>query len=306
MRQGDDAPLDLGVVGTADEPATDEPGEPPPGSGRWRWAVPAATFAVGGALGLVVADTRDDAAGYADVRLVSGAIHGLSDRHDEDSPGRIELSILNLGEHEVEILGLEPAGMTVHPDTEPADPVAAPPGEWVTALQDGLVADCDAQAGDGLRIRVRDVGGTVRVVEADGLPDVSGVGGVWQHACRPPDLLFPAIAATVTASDAGSVTTEVRLSNPSTEPLEVIELASEAPGLAATVADLPFVLSPDESLGVPMTWTVTDCRLARQWHDPQFVYAFAGNQPSRGNHPVDAAAQAALVLLVDRVCGDTP
>ena len=309
MKQGEEAPLDLGVVGAVDQP---EPAEPDPGprqpAGRWRWVVVALAFVTGGVLGLVVADSRDDAAGYADVRLVSGSVTNVSERADDESPGRLQLSVLNIGEHEVEILGLEPYGTAVVPGEEAAAPVQAPPGEWVTASQDGLVFDCEAEVDDvdGLRIRVRDAGGTERVVEADGMPEYGGVSDAWRYTCQPAELLFPEIAATVTGSDAESVTIEVRLSNPGTVPMEVSALETDTPGLAAAGPELPFELPPDESVTMPLTWTVTDCRLARQWPDPEIVYAYSGQQTSRDYHSMDAAAQAALVLLTDRVCPSVP
>ena len=70
MRQPDEAPLDLDA-----EPARDEPRRAVP---PWLWVLVAAAFVAGGALGLVVADTRDDAAGLSDVRLVSGLVQGSS------------------------------------------------------------------------------------------------------------------------------------------------------------------------------------------------------------------------------------
>lgn len=135
MSQGTEGPLDLGVVGATQGEPDDEPRRAH--SGRWVWTAVAAAFVAGGGLGLIVADARDDAAAYADVRLVSGAILSLTERADDDSPGRIEVSVLNLGEHEVEILGLEPEGVAVRPGEEAAEPVPAPPGEWVTASQSG-------------------------------------------------------------------------------------------------------------------------------------------------------------------------
>ncbi len=306
MRQGDEAPLDLGVMGRADEPQEAEPERGPrQSSNRWRWAGVAPAFVAGGVLGAVIADTRDDAAAYADVRLVSGMVTNVSERADEESPGRIELSVLNLGEHEVEILGLEPHGAAVQPGEEALVPVPAPPGEWVTARQNGLIFDCEADSGDGLRIRVRDAGGTERVVEADGMPQFGGIADAWRYTCEP-ELMFPEIAATVTAGAAESVTIEVRLSNPGTRPLVVSALETDTPGLAAAGSEVPFELPPNESLTVPLTWTITDCRLARQWPDPEIVYAYSGEQTSRDYHAMDAAAQAALVLLTDRVCPSTP
>ncbi|SDU71042.1 hypothetical protein [Jiangella alkaliphila] len=300
-------PLDLGVVG-GPESAAEPPERPRQSSNRWRWAGVALAFVAGGVLGLVVADTRDDAAGYADVRLVSGSVTNVTERADEESPGRLQLSVLNIGDHEVEILGLEPYGTTVVPGEEAAEPLAAPPGEWVTASQGGLVFDCEAEVGDvdGLRIRVRDAGGTERVVEADGMPEYGGVSDAWRYTCQPAELLFPEIAATVTGSAAESVTIEVRLSNPGTVPMEVSALETDTPGLAAAGPELPFELPPDESVTMPLTWTVTDCRLARQWPDPEIVYAHSGQQTSRDYHSMDAAAQAALVLLTDRVCPSAP
>ncbi|SDU71034.1 hypothetical protein [Jiangella alkaliphila] len=308
MRHGDEAPLDLGVVGAVDQL---EPAEAPSreGSGRWRWAFLALAFVAGGVLGLVVADSRDDAAAYADVRLVSGMVMSSYGQADEVLPSQIEVTVLNLGEHEVEILGLQPHGTTVEPGAEEEEPLTAPPGEWVTARQDGLIVDCDAEvdAEDGVQIRVRDAGGTERVVEADGMPEYGGVSDALRYGCESAAEIYPDIGAMVTASDAESITIDVRLSNPGTEPMEVSALETDTPGVAAAAgADLPFELPPGESVGVPLTWTVTDCRLARTWPDPQVVYRVGRYDASLGTYPLDAPAQAALVLLTDRVCGDAP
>ncbi|WP_116950826.1 hypothetical protein [Jiangella endophytica] len=300
MTQGDE-PLDLGVVGIDDDPAPDEP---PRGPGRWRWTiVPLATFAAGGVLGLVVADTRGEAAEYADVRLVGGAVQSVSGWSEPDAPGRIELDLFNIGEHEVEILGLEPAGMTLDPGVEPAEPVPAPPGAWVTAGQDGLVVDCEAPVGDGVLVRVRDAGGTERLVEPDLRPGSGGLQVAWLTACGPPHAMFPAPVSTVTATDAESVSTDVRLANTGTETMEVVELAALTPGLDITGPEVPFDVPAGESVTVPVTWTVANCSLALLWPEPRLLYAIAGEESSRGEYPVEGPVQAELVLLVDRVCG---
>lgn len=300
MRHEDEAPLDLGVLGAE----TGEPPEPRPERARRWWWVVAAAFVAGGAVGLVVAESRDDAAAYADVRLVSGAVRGLSDHADETVPGFVELTLLNIGEHEIEILGLEPAGMAVVADDEPGEPVPAPPGEWVTARQDGLIADCAGiEPGDGLRVRVRDAGGTERVVEADGLPDFGGVGGLWSYVCRPPDLVFPVAGPTIVTRAPDSLTMEVRVSNSGTEPLTVSVFEPDTAGLAAAGPELPFEVPVGESIPVPLTWTVTDCRLATGWPEAQISYAAGDDEHSRGHYMLQGEARAELVLLVDRVCG---
>ncbi|PZF82636.1 hypothetical protein [Jiangella anatolica] len=302
-----DTPLDLGVVGAPpDEP--DE--EPPRGRGGWRvWTAIAAAFVLGGGLGLFVADAREDAASYSDVRLVSGALQAIPDRADEESPGRIQLSLLNLGEHEVEILGLELPGMTVRPDDEPSAPVAAPPGEWVSAGQDGLIADCaGTDPGDDapVRVRVRDAGGTERLVEVGALPDFGGALEVWGYVCRGPELVFPG-GATVRVNDDGSVTTTLQVANSGSEPMEISRFQTLAPGLSTTGPEVPFELPPNEALDVPVTWTVTDCRLALQWVAPEIEYSIgSGTTSMPGWHPLTGAAQAELILMVDRVCGDGP
>ncbi|WP_116950827.1 hypothetical protein [Jiangella endophytica] len=307
MTDGDE-PLDLGVVrgGQDREPPADpgdRPGRPGKRSALRRWAAVAAAFVVGGVLGLVVADARDDAAGYADVRLVGGAIQGMSDHADETAPGFLEISLLNLGEHEVEILGLEPHGMTVAAADEPAEPLRAPPGEWVTARQDRLIADCAGPSRDGLRVRVRDAGGTQRVVEADTLPEFGGVAGLVDYVCRPVDLVFPAIGATIVSRESGSVTMELRVANDGTGPLPVSAFEPDTPGMVATGPEVPFEVPAAGSISVPLTWTVTDCRLATGWPGVQIAYTVGADGQSRGHYQLDGTARAELVLLVDRVCG---
>ncbi|WP_053202274.1 hypothetical protein [Jiangella muralis] len=200
MRQGDDGPLDLGVVGATPDEPDDEPRRGH--SGRQVWAAVAAAFVIGGGLGLFVADAREEAAAYTEVRLVSGALQAIPDRADEASPGRIELSLLNLGEHAVEILGLELPGMTVRPDEEPAGPVAAPPGEWVSVSQGGLIADCAGTdpGGAPVRVRVRDAGGTERLAEMGALPDFGGALEVWGYVCRGPELVVPSTGSGATSA----------------------------------------------------------------------------------------------------------
>lgn len=304
-------PLDLGVMGRPEQPPEPEPSpEPSPDrrAGRWRWAALVLAFVVGGGLGLVVADAREDAASYADVRLVSGALQGIPDRADEESPGRIELSLLNLGDREVEILGLELPGMSVRPDEEPAEPVAAPPGEWVTVSQDGLIADCtgtDPGGGGPVQVRVRDAGGTERSVDAGALPDFGGALEVWGYICRAPELVFPSIGVAVQVNDDGSLTTTLQVSNIGSDPMEVSRFQTLAPGLITTGPEVPFELAPGESLDVPVTWTVGDCRLARQWVAPEIEYAIgSGATSTPGWYSLTGAAQAELVLMTDRVCGD--
>lgn len=306
MEHGDQGPLDLGVVGeTPDEPDDEPRGGP---SGRRVWTAVAAAFVVGAGLGLFVADARDDAASYSDVRLASGALQALPDRANEESPGRIELSLLNLGEHEVEILGMELPGMSVRADEERAEPVTASPGEWVTASQGGLIADCaGADPGDDapVRVHVRDAGGTERLVDVGALPDFGGALEVWGHLCRGPELVFPLMDAVVQVNDDGSVTTTLRVSNDGSEPLEVSRFQTLAPGLVAAGPEPPFEVPPDESLDVPVTWTVGDCRQALTWEAPEIEYSTgSGATSAPGWYPLTGAAQAELVLMVDRVCGD--
>ena len=293
----DDEPFDLGATA---EPL-DEPSER---GGLRRWIALAAALLVGVVLGLVVADTRDDAAGYADVRLVSGTIQSVTDHASETAPGTIELSLLNLGDHEIEILGLEPAGMTVAPDEGPGEPVVAPPGEWVTVAQGGLIADCsDTDPDGGPRVRVRDGGGTERVVEASGLPEFGGVSVGWHGSCRPPDLVFPLVDASEMTHGADSLTMELLVSTSGTEPLPVVRFESNTPGLVVTAPDVPFDVSPDAATPVPLRWTVTDCAAALQWVDVVLNYAVGEDGALlEGFHQVSGRARAELVLLVDRVC----
>ncbi|MBB5789318.1 hypothetical protein [Jiangella mangrovi] len=281
--------------------------EAPASAPRWLWAVVVMALVVGGALGLVVADTRDDAAGLSDVRLVSGLVEGSSMTADESAPGNIRLSLLNLGEHEVEILGLEPAGMTVQPGDRPADPLPAPPGEWVTATQTGLIADCSlGDPGQVIRVRVRDAAGTERVVEASGLPDSLGTLGMWQTACAPPALVFPRIGvASAAVHEAATLTTELPVANDSGRPLRVIRFGSESPGLALTAPELPIEMPANDATRIPLTWGVTDCQIALGWPDVVIDYSLErdGDQSS-GSYVLVGPARAELVLLVQRVCGD--
>lgn len=298
MKQPDEAPLDLDA-----EPPRDEPRRAVP---PWLWVLVAAAFVAGGALGLVVADTRDAAAGLSEVRLVSGLVQGYSMTADESAPGHVELSVLNLGDHEVEILGLEPAGTAVQPGDRPADPLPAPPGEWVTATQTGLIADCAlADPGDVVRIRVRDAAGTERVVEASALADTGVALGFWEAACAPPALAFPINGGAEAEHEAETVTVHVPVANPGAEPLRVLGFGSETPGLALTEPEVPFEVPPNESVRLALTWSVTDCEAALAWPDVLLDYRLERDGDENGGSQLLAGpARAELVLLVQRVCGD--
>ena len=298
MRQPDEGPLDLDA-----EPAGEEPRR---AAGRWAWAIAALAFVAGAALGLVVADTRDDAAGLSDVRLASGLVQGYSMTADESAPGHVELSVLNLGEHEVEILGLEPAGMTVQPGDRPADPLPAPPGEWVTATQTGLIADCSlGDPGQLVRVRVRDAAGTERVVEASGLAGIGGTPGFWEVACAPPALGFPIHGGAEAEHAAETVTVHVPVANPGAEPLRVLGFGSETAGLALTAPEVPLAVPPNEAVHLALTWSVTDCEAALAWPDVMLDYRLERDGDETGGSQVlPGPARAELVLLVQRVCGD--
>lgn len=243
----------------------------------------------------------------SDVRLVGGLVHDFSMTADESAPGHIRLNLLNLGEHEVEILGLEPPGMTVRSGEEPADPLPAPPGEWVTAAQTGLIADCTlGDPGDVVRVRVRDAAGIERVVEADGLPDLIGTFDSWSAACAPPALVFPQIGVASTAvHEAATATVELPVANDSGRPLRVVGFGSVSPGLALTVPWLPIAMPANDSARVPLTWAVTDCAVALAWPDVVIDYSLERNgDQAGGSHVLTGPARAELVLLVQRVCGN--
>jgi hypothetical protein len=305
MRLGDDAPLDLGVVGAATEPAP-EPAEPRRPGGRWLWAVVAAAFVGGGALGLVVADSREDAAGYADVQLVSGGVEHLSGHADETAPGSVELSLLNLGEHEVEILGLEPPGMTVQADEAAREPVTVPPGEWRSVRQTGLIADCTTTVPDDeLLVRVRDAGGTEQLVQPYGVLDYGGASEAWFAACQTSGPSYGLADVTTVTHHGETVVMDLYLSNTGDGPLRVLQFQPDAPGLDAPAPVVPFAVPGGEAVAVPLTWTVTDCDTALQWSDVQIdIEVSSGGGRQMGPHSLDGRARAELVLLVQRVCGD--
>lgn len=297
-------PFDLGVVGDELPPSErDGPAGPGRAVGRWVWAFVALAFVVGGVSGLVVADARDDAAGFADVRLVTGVIQGSSVQPDETVPGYVEVSVLNLGEHEVEILDLRPARMTIRPDQEPGEPVVVPPGEWETVRQAGLVADCASDDPcDVVSLRVRDGAGTERVVEADGIPDLTGVNQAWWTACQP-QLFFGQGNPFASEHDGDTLTMELRLENYGGRPLQVVTFEPEAPGLAMTVPEMPFEVPAGATLDIPLTWTVTDCTLARDWQDVWIDYQVgADGSTMSGGQVLEGGHRAELVRLVDRVC----
>lgn len=308
MRDGaDDAPLDLGVVGSGGDPETDGAGGPAHGPSRawWTWAVPVVTLLVGGLLGAVVADARHDAAELARVGIVSGST-SWTPSGAEDGSTTVDLQLMNIGARPVEIVGIAADGFTITPGTDAAEAVEAPVGEWVAAQQNGLVADCEAAAPTNVRVNVRDDSGDERIVVADHDLQHGGLDMLWTSQCEVGGGYVQLAGPVSTVLGESSVTATMALVNRSGRAVQVTHLVPYAPGLTATPPNLPISLPGHGTAQVELTWTVADCAAALSMPGDagRVEYTFAsGTIEVPSTSPLDVATMVELVRLTGRVCG---
>ncbi|MBB5789317.1 hypothetical protein [Jiangella mangrovi] len=300
MTAAHDEPFHLGVVG---ESPSSEPPPAPGGGGHWRWVALAAAVAVGAVLGLVVSDARHDAAELTEIRVVAGGLDAFT-MSTPDEPVSIGVHLLNAGEREIEILGFGADGLTIVPDSADPEPVTAPPGEWVTIQQDGLVPDCAADPPARLQVRIRDAGGEQRVVEAAELPGYGPASQLWATCTYGPQVTL--MEPEVVTAGPTSLLTDFPMDNYGADEAELQVVGVESPGLRVEAAGLPVTVPPGEGVTVGLTWTVSSCAEARQFSDVNLTYTFGESADRRDNPfsyvPVSGRARAELVLLVDRVC----
>ncbi|SDS95850.1 hypothetical protein [Jiangella sp. DSM 45060] len=254
-------PLDLGVVGGGRdrEPPDDEPGAESTARGRtprWRrWAAVAAAFAIGGVAGLVVAQARDDAGGYAGVELYGGPAQPVFT--GQRTRGELSVHLLNAGDHAVEILGVEIDGT---PATETAEPVPADPGAWVTFVQRGLQVDCAGPLPTSLTVRARTASGDERLVELAPPDEYEGLRGFWYLECQGPFQNGLQLRdSTVLSNGDGAVVLRLELANTGLDDLRLGAVASRAPGFGLTTESEGLVVPAGQSAFLATTWTVTDC-----------------------------------------------
>ncbi|TDD64894.1 hypothetical protein E1262_26905 [Jiangella aurantiaca] len=258
-------PLDLGVVRGGDAAP-----EPPPAdrreraalaAGRWRWVAVALAFVVGAVVGLVVADAREDAARQGRVELFGGAVQPVV--IDGGRPrGELTVTLLNAGDHPVEIVGVEVEGMTLADGAEPGDPVAAEPGVWVTYVQRGLQVDCEGRLPDGLRVRARTESGEERQVEVEPPDDYEGLRGFWYYECQAPRFGLQVRDSAVLRTGDGAVVLGLELGNDGPDDLRIGTIAARAPGFALTTEAADLAIPVGETVSVTTTWTVSDCERA--------------------------------------------
>lgn len=256
-------PLDLGVVGPGAEP------DPPGGSGDdrrarsqagWRkWGTLAAAAVVGVAGGLVIAEARDDAAGYSSVELFGGSLQPIN--LGTRPQGELTVTLLNSGEHSVDIIGVEVDGVTVADGAEPAEPVAAEPGSWVTFVQRGLEVDCSGPLPTSMRVRARTESGDERLVEVQPPDNHDNLRGFWYSECQIPFGLRVGNTGLIEAGD-DAVVLALELVNDGFDDLVLGSVGSRAPGfdLGSDAADL--AVPSGQSVTVVTTWTVRDCSAA--------------------------------------------
>ncbi|WP_053202273.1 hypothetical protein [Jiangella muralis] len=253
-------PLDLGVVGGGEDREPPEqrerPDPPARRPGWWRWAAVAAAFVVGGVVGLVVAQARDDAGGYAGVELYGGPAQPV---YTGQRPrGELSVHLLNAGDHAVEILGVEIDGT---PATETAEPVPADPGAWVSFVQPGLQVDCAGPLPTSLQVRARTASGEERLVDLAPPDDYEGLRGFWYVECQGPyQYGLDLRDSTVLSSGDGAVVLRLELANGGLDDLRLGAVTARAPGFGLTTEDAAGLVVPaGQSAFLTTTWTVTDC-----------------------------------------------
>jgi hypothetical protein len=264
-------PLDLGVVGSAAEP--DPPGGPgrpgddsadhtAKGHARWRrWGALAAAAVAGVAGGLVIAQARDDAAGYSSIELVGGPMESVS--FDAGRPrGELTVALLNTGGRAVQILGIEVDGVTLARGAAPGDPVTAEPGRWVRFVQRDIEVDCGGEVPGAVHVRARTESGAEQRVEIEPPDDYNGLRGFWFYQCQAYQFGLQVRDSTLMEAGGDITVLALELANDGPDDLRVGSIASRAPGfvLSTDAADLSIPVG--ESITVTTTWTVRDCDAA--------------------------------------------
>ncbi len=259
-------PLDLGVMGRPEqppeqppEPSPDRSPEPDRRAGRWRWAALALAFVVGGVVGLVVADAREDATVHSRVELFGGQVQPVI-LGGERPDGELTVTVLNAGDQPVEIVGIEVEGMTL---ADGAEPVEAEPGAWVTYVQRGIEVDCTGPLPDGLRVRARAGSGEEQLTEMAPPDNNDGLRGFWYLQCQAPYQFGLQVRDTaVIRTGDGDVVLGLELANDGPDDLSLGAIAARAPGFALTTDATELAIPAGESVAVETTWTVSDCETA--------------------------------------------
>ncbi|PZF82638.1 hypothetical protein [Jiangella anatolica] len=304
----DERPLDLGVVGPPGDPGAEGDLEPADRTGHpWRrWALPAAALVVGGLLGGVVTDARNEAADLARVGVVAGASTWTPASRDEDGASA-DLQLMNIGARTVEIVGIEADGFAVAPGAGRFETVEAPVGDWVTVRQHGLVADCDSAAPAELRVHIRDDAGDEHTLTADQQPDYGGgLAMLWTSQCDFGAGYVQFTGPGYTRAEETSVVQTVPLMNYAGRHARVTHLVPMAPGMTATPPEVPIELDGNEVTQVEIVWTVDDCAAATTMGgaDGQIEYTVtSGTMQLPERYPLDGPTMVELVRLAGRVCG---
>lgn len=307
-------PLDLGVVGPApagrgsgDAGVDDEPRRTPSrGRPGWRWWGALAAAAVAGAVGgLVVAEARDDAAGYDTVELFGGPVEPAV-LGGGATQGELSISLLNAGERTIDILGVEVEGMTVAAGAEPADPVAAEPGTWTDYVQRDLEVDCTGPLPAAVHVRVRTESGAERLVEVEPPDDYGGLRGFWYVECQAFQFGLQVRDSTLVDTGGGTVVLALELANDGFQDLRIGAIAARAPGFALTTDAAELAIPAGQTVTVTTTWTVADCDLALQAAGGSLaVRIMHGNEETEQIIVLPDAGFTALARLSGQSCPAT-
>ncbi len=265
--------------------------EPRPPLPRWvrllAWAVAA------GAVVAVVANTVWRAAPTAALRVES--VHAVPGADEV----RLQLQVHNAGAQPVPLtsVALSATGLSAHRAADGARAIAAG-GTATVVLSAEVACPAAAQAGDAV-LTVAGTGVQLARVPA------------WQRELRrictdgPPPSVALATGGGAPSGVGDAVLQPVRLRNGADRPVELREVWSSTPGVAALVAPWPPVaVAPGVTRTLHVYWSISDCAQARLGDQPvlRARVAFTGAAPYRVVALAEAALRAPLAALVRAQC----
>ncbi len=287
------AVIDLGEGAAATAPSPPLP--------RWqRWAIMAAVLIAGVVVGGYGWHARTAAVEAAWVDLL--AVDVQVNDFENPEQAHFHAQIHNAGSQDVTIIDLRWPGIPEAADDFPSE-VTIPVGETRTVVTRGQIS-CDSGRPESLESEVRTDAG----ITSASVPVSSGTGldFVYSFTCGSPDrpqdyaagIYFPwvGVQAEVTsphhmAIDLGHAFLR----------LEVVQVAVEAPGFAATPTNLPFEIRPESHSQLELDWTVTDCAATHDLGTVDIEFTFAEQPPATSRLPHWSIAELARLAVAE--CG---
>ncbi|PSL05409.1 hypothetical protein CLV30_104279 [Haloactinopolyspora alba] len=260
---------------------------------------------IGGVVGFVGNDAREQAVARSEVEVVLGAA-----RFAETSSNAFALSVRNTGGRTVDIVDVTMAGFTQGTGDWAA--VAAEPDTW-TDLVMPLEPDCTTRPADEDRIEAElevrtDDGTSTTLRRRLGTAATEFTKRLWKFGCDSASGMGLQVRGPTTSRiEPDRVDATVQITPDGDRRARILDVDSTIPGLAVSASELPRDAGADGSTTVTVSLSVRECGAAPAWDEAAIrmeIVPTNGDRARSVRLPLGSGTTLTeVVRLVERTCG---